>query len=98
MINKDYEIKRGDIIVKHWGYSMVLYDFYIVIDVTAKQVKICELKKKTCNVIDCMRFDVVPVDEPAHENPELIRVSKDKLRMQYSLYNSNERYTEDHAD
>ena len=102
MIDENTEIRRGDIVVERAGYSMVLYDFYEVVDITAKQLKLIELEKKSCNHIDCMRFDVVPVKNTYRVNndgePEIIRVSKEKFRIRYSRYIEGEKYTEDHAD
>jgi len=96
MIPEDFELSKGDILVKREGWSMVIYDFYEIVDITNKQVKLRELKKEMVNIKDCMSFDVKPTKE--FNGNLIIRVSKNKLRIQYSMYNSTKAYTEDHAD
>lgn len=39
-------VKIGDILVGHYGYSMEIYNFYVVTKQTAKSITISEIEKK----------------------------------------------------
>lgn len=39
-------VKIGDILVGHYGYSMEIYDFYLVTKKTAKTITLQQLEKK----------------------------------------------------
>lgn len=39
-------VKIGDILVGHYGYSMEIYNFYVVTKQTAKSITLSEIEKK----------------------------------------------------
>lgn len=63
---KDYtkdpqDVQVGDILVRSWGYSMVLVDFYKVIDRKKASVKLAKLENKTVDG-DPSRGHVIPTE------------------------------------
>lgn len=60
MENTEYKV--GDILVNHWGYSMILVTFYEVMKVTAKSLVVQERRKITSSIDSsgCGNIYVVP--------------------------------------
>jgi hypothetical protein len=105
-------VKSPDVIVCGWGYSMRLYDFYEVVDVTDKMVKLALLKKRTVGNGRMGGFtpQVMPVLERDHSRPMFNRkirrsprggdyVSITPYQIAYlKPYDPNAVYEENHLD
>ena len=58
-------VKIGDILVGHYGYSMEIYNFYVVTKQTAKSVTLSEIEKKQIKIsqLDAFTKRVYPTGE-----------------------------------
>jgi hypothetical protein len=105
-------VKSPDVIVCGWGYSMRLYDFYEVVDVTEKSVKLALLKKQTVGTGRVGGFtpQVQPIFERDHSQKLFIRrIKKSQNGSDYVAitpykiaflkpYDPNAVYEENHLD
>jgi hypothetical protein len=66
-----HTLKEGDILVSSWGYDQTNVDFYQVIAVGEKSVKIREIGSKT--VKSAQGADYVVADKDAFKGPPLLR-------------------------
>lgn len=62
--NTTAEIRVGDFFVESWGYEQTNIDFYKVVAVTAKSIKIQHWTTRTAGDPYAPQVDVVPGDGP----------------------------------
>ena len=90
-------VNIGDIVVKQVGYSMVIYEFYKVLRTTKTQMILMPLMKDqhTDENHDYFHPIVKPLDIGVARS-ELVRCKKTSY--EYSEYDSDHTYVEDHLD
>ena len=94
MMNEKPRPHVGDIIVKSVGYSMVLYDFYVVTNITEKSIFLQKVKKTYhAATTDGFRPLVVPVPEMP-----IGRVERKALTSYYGSIWDGQPCQEDHLD
>lgn len=97
-------IRKGDILVRQFGYSMTLYDFYKVVDICKSNVKLIRLKSQIVEPTGFMQYSVQPVNRCGYLTKEVINkrfnkhngISIDKNPL--SIYDEDRTYIENHAD
>ena len=65
--------KVGDYLYSTWGYEQTNVDFYKVVGVTAKCVKMVAIGSKIVKQDSAMSGFVVPVDDSTEDNEVLLR-------------------------
>ena len=68
-----HNIKKGDIFVNSWGYDQTNIDYYKVVGVTEKSVKIRKLKSKETET-GFMSGDSIPTNQFAESKTQTKRV------------------------
>lgn len=103
MLKKE-DLKRGMVLVEQYGYSMILYNFYKVVNIKGSKVDLLPLEHEITKNYGWLQYQVKPIDKTAWLQKNVItkRVSKYGLRGKcdhyMSLYNDEFEYIEDHAD
>lgn len=101
------KLQVGDILVSQWGYSMILYDFFQVINKTAKSITIQELQKTAKPTEVFLQSQVWPIKDSFARAAVTRRIGKSgtfrgtldsQLLHVSSIYDPKEEYIEDHAD
>ena len=90
-------VNVGDIVVKQVGWSMVIYEFFKVLRTTKTQMILMPLMKDSYHDDENDNFHpiVKPLDM-AIARSELVRCKK--MAYEYSEYDPNRTYREDHLD
>ena len=97
-------LKVNDILVRQFGYSMILYEFYKVVARKNKTVKLLPLKDRVVSTEGFMQYRVEPVIPVGYLTKDVITkrfnrygnlcIDKDVL----GVYSPDRKYIEDHAD
>lgn len=97
-------LKRNDILVRQFGYNMVLYNFYKVLEVKGSTVKLYPLKSQSGEWLAFMQNEVKPINTNCYLTSKVITkrfnkwngicIDKDSL----FLYDKTKKYIENHAD
>lgn len=97
-------LKRGDVLVRRYGYNMVLFNFYEVYSIKGNKVELYPLQVKNKGCVGFMQYEVEPIMPKGYLMKNLISkrfnkwggISIDKNSLY--LYDKNRTYVEDCAD
>ena len=90
-------INIGDILVRQVGYSMVIYEFFEVVHTTKTQMILMPLVKDS--LIDDINDSFHPIVRPTfREDINAKHIRCRKTAYEYSKYDPNHTYREDHLD
>lgn len=97
-------LKRGDVLVRQYGYSMTLYEFYQVYAIKGNKVELYPLQVKSSGWIGFMECEVEPIMPKGYLMKNLISKRFNKWggiaidKNSLYLYDKNRKYIENHAD
>lgn len=97
-------LKVNDILVRQFGYSMTLYEFYKVVAKKNKTVKLLPLKERTVSTEGFMQYRVEPVIPVGYLTKDVITKRFNKYgdisigHDTLSVYSPDREYIENHAD
>lgn len=103
-MNLENTLKINDILVRQFGYSMTLYEFYKVVARKNKTVKLLPLKDRTVSAEGFMQYAVQPVIPVGYLTKDVITKRFNKYgdicidNHTLSVYSPDRKYVENHAD
>lgn len=97
-------LKKGDILVEQFGYSMILFNFFKVLSVKGNNVQLYPLEHTSSAWTGWFECEVKPIDTKGYLTKKIInkrfnkfgeiRIDKNSL----FKYDSTRKYIENHAD